>query len=88
MYSLEVINAMNEKAVKEQKKEEKEEWFGEVRWSKDDLADALEVKGYPVTEENVNKLLDMVDDHWFTDYMIQAGWEYIYEQINNIDLEG
>ena len=27
-----------------------EEWFGQVRWCKEDLEDALRSQGYPVTE--------------------------------------
>ena len=59
------------------------EWFGEVKWHKDDLANALECCDYPVTEDNINKLYELCNNHWFTDYMIQTGFEYMYEQIRN-----
>lgn len=59
------------------------EWFGEVKWSKEDLANALEVKGFPVTENNIAKLYEICNSHWFTDYMIEMGWQYIYSCIDN-----
>ena len=61
------------------------EWFGEVKWSREDLENALEVQGYPVTENNVKKLYNMVNNHWFTDYMIEAGWDYMYGYIGSGD---
>lgn len=61
--------------------EEEEEWFGQVRWCEDDLKAALEAQGYPVTENNIAKLYALCDRHWFTDRMIEAGWEYIYDNI-------
>ena len=61
----------------------KEEWFGQVRWCDEDLKNALEVQGYPVTENNIEKLRALCSHHWFTDYMIEAGWDYMY---NNIGL--
>lgn len=62
-----------------------EEWFGEVKWNKEDLVNALEVQCYPVTENNIKKLYDIVSNHWFTDYMIEMGWQYMYEQIGSGD---
>ena len=53
------------------------EWFGQVRWCEDDLITALEEMGYPATEENISRLYSMCDKHWFTDCMVEAGWEYI-----------
>ena len=63
----------------------KDEWFGTVRWNEDDLANALELHDYPATEENIAKLREMCDNHWFTDYMIELGWSYIYDKIDNFD---
>lgn len=57
------------------------EWFGVVRWCEDDLKNALEVVGYPVTENNISKLYAVCNSHWFTDHMIEAGWEYMYDNI-------
>ena len=67
--------------------EENEKWFGVVRWCSEDIADALKENSIPVTPENVAKLLNAVDTHHFTDYMISAGWDFIYEMINNVDFE-
>ena len=57
------------------------EWFGIVRWCDEDIESALEDQGFEPTEENVAKLHNLVDNHWFEDMMIEAGWNYIYEQI-------
>lgn len=56
-------------------------WFGYVRWNIDDLKVALEDKGIPATEENISRLYDLCSNHFFTDYMIAAGWDYIYGKI-------
>lgn len=61
------------------------EWFGEVKWCKEDLENALEVRGYPVTNYNVERLYNLCNSHWFTDYMIEMGWEYMYDHIGNDD---
>lgn len=58
-----------------------ERWFGEVKWNKEDLANALEVQGCPVTENNIEKLYGFINNHWFTDYMIEMGWQYMYDHI-------
>ena len=62
-----------------------DEWFGQVRWCKEDLEEALRQRGYPVTENNVNKLYQHCNNHWFTDQMIEAGWEFIYSMIGYED---
>lgn len=64
----------------------KEEWFGIVRWCEEDLKVALENRGLPATEENIAKLRNRLDDHWFTDHMIEAGWDYIYSCITDNDV--
>ena len=61
------------------------EWFGEVKWHEDDLKNALEMMDYPVTENNVKKLYDVCNSHWFTDYIIEQGFEYMYSHIGNDD---
>ena len=57
------------------------EWFGEVRWCNADLEAALNDKGYPLTENNIAKLRAKCESHWFTDHLIEAGWDYIDSQI-------
>lgn len=59
------------------------EWFGQVRWCEEDIKSALEENGYPATENNIARLYSLCNTHWFTDHMIEAGWEYIHEQIGN-----
>ena len=63
----------------------RKEWFGEVRWCEEDLINALEVQGYPVTENNIAKLYAACNSHWFTDFMVERGWEYMYDTIGNDD---
>lgn len=65
----------------EQHKISDNEWFGQVRWCNEDLEEALDNNGYPVTEKNVSKLRRECDSHWFTDHMIEAGWDYINAQV-------
>lgn len=62
-----------------------EEYFGQVRWHEEDLKEALRFQGYPVTENNVAKLREICNRHWFTDHMIEAGWEFMYGNIGNGD---
>ncbi len=69
----------------EQDKINDEEWFGQVRWCDEDLENALEVQGYSVTKKNIEKLRALCNNHWFTDYMIEAGWNYMYGNIGNGD---
>ena len=57
------------------------EWFGEVKWCEEDLKCALENKNYPITKNNVAKLYAFCNSHWFTDYMIEAGFNYMYSVI-------
>lgn len=58
-----------------------EKWFGQVRWCEDDLKMALEDQGYPATENNIAKLYEICQSHWFTDHMIEVGWQYMYDNI-------
>lgn len=66
-------------------KETQDKWFGQVRWHNDDLASALEDKGIAATEENIAKLRSRLDNHWFTDHMVAAGWDYIHNCIKNLE---
>jgi hypothetical protein len=65
--------------------EDDDEWFGKVRWCEEDLEEALKEQGYPVTENNVSKLRSLCEHHFFTDCMIERGWDYIYDQIGEGD---
>lgn len=60
-------------------------YFGEVRWCKEDLEVALKNKGLPVTENNLSRLYVICSHHWFRDYTIEAGWEFINNNIDNYD---
>ena len=62
---------------------EGDKWFGEVHWCEEDLVNALEVQGYPATENNIAKLSMACEHHSFVDCMIEAGWEFMYNTIGN-----
>lgn len=63
-------------------------WFGVVRWCEEDLKNALENNGYPVTDDNVDELLVQLEHHSFTDCMIAAGWDFIDYTISQLAFEG
>lgn len=67
------------------KLEDDDDWFGKVRWCEEDLESALKKKGYPITDNNVSKLRSMCEHHFFTDCMIERGWDYIEDQIGGGD---
>ena len=57
--------------------------FGVVTWNIEDIKNALEVQGYPITDNNVEKLYILCQHHSFVDCMIEAGWEFMYNNIGN-----
>lgn len=61
---------------------DKEKWFGIVRWCDDDIRDALKEGGYEVTDENVEKIKNLLKHHSFTDMMIETGWDVINQTIS------
>ena len=62
----------------------KEEYFGKIRWCKNDIADALDMRNYPMTKNNIDIIYDaLTNNHSFVDHMIESGWDYIYSQIDN-----
>lgn len=63
----------------------KSEWFGVVRWCDEDLENALEEKGLKVTKKKIAQLRKKLEHHSFTDYMIGAGWDYIYSAIDYLE---
>ena len=63
----------------------KKKWFGKVKWCEEDLKNALEVQDIPVTKNNIAKLRSICESDEFTEYQIQAGWEYMYGKIGNGD---
>lgn len=79
---LEVIHSLQTEISKLKAGHDDPEWFGKVRWCEEDLVGALKDKEYPVTENNVKKLYDQCSSHWFIDYMVEAGWDYIYSCID------
>jgi hypothetical protein len=64
--------------------EEPENWFGMVRWCDADLENALEVAGFEPTAARVGLLRSRLEDHSFTDVMIECGWDVIYQAIAEV----
>lgn len=60
-----------------------ENTFGIVTWNIEDIKNALEVQGYPITDNNVAKVYNLCQHHSFVDCMIAAGWEFMYNNIGN-----
>ena len=61
--------------------QQEEDWFGIVRWCDKDIANALEENGHEANDENISKVRNGLETHWFTDSMIGAGWDYINDVI-------
>ena len=65
------------------------EFFGIVRWCEEDIEDALSRFGYNPTPEMVAIIRNCCNHHFFTDYMIEAGWHmiegYISENGDRLD---
>ena len=61
------------------------EWFGVVRWCEGDLKAALQERGYPVTENNIAKLYGICSHHSFEDCMVDAGWNFMCNNIGYDD---
>ena len=62
-------------------------YFGVVRWCAEDVADAIETQGFEPTEENVKTVMSELNEMALTAVMIQAGWDYLYNLVNE-ELEG
>lgn len=61
-------------------------YFGIVKWTNADLAEALEENNIPATEENIATLRDECENnHHFTEPMIAAGWDTINNYIMYLD---
>lgn len=59
--------------------------FAHVWWSKVDLEQALLENEIQNTPENIEALLDLVSEDELTGKMIQAGWEYIYDKVSELE---
>ena len=58
--------------------------FGTVRWYDEDIRNALERADIEPTAENVAKIRDKCSHHFFTDCMIETGWNCIDAYIAEI----
>ncbi|GEM_PF-2912367 len=56
--------------------------FGEVSWCGEDVAHALEEKGFAVTAENIEKVIDHCGK--ISDSAMEPGWAYIGEAIHDV----
>lgn len=64
-----------------------EDWWGIVRWCDEDVENALELGEIEPTKENVAKVRNMIERH-ITDFMIECGWEMIYDAIDSLVCTG
>lgn len=64
------------------------EYFGVVRWCDEDIIAALNESGIPADENNVARVISLLQHHSFTDVMIERGWDHIYTTIDNLKNEG
>ena len=55
--------------------------FGKVLWADEDLRNALDLQGYPQTENNIALLRSACEKSGFVEAQIAAGWDHIYTQI-------
>lgn len=63
------------------------EWFGVVRWCNDDIHDRLLDNDLPTTPEAIALIRRECEHHFFTDYMIDAGWHMIDSYIREHEEE-
>lgn len=59
------------------------ELFGAVRWCEADIENALEVCGVSPSAAAVSAVRRFCESHWFTDQMIEIGWDVMYDYIND-----
>lgn len=63
--------------------------FASILWKHDDIRKALEDKGFPPTDENVEKVLeDLCLQKDIESNGIEAGWDVIYSRIYDIGASG
>ena len=55
--------------------------FAEVSWCDADIENALDVHGFPITEDNINAVLCHIVEEELVEKMIEAGWNYIYDRL-------
>lgn len=65
---------------------EDEGYFWIVMWSDEDLAAALEYKLVEPTKENIEILKGLVWGNKLREFMIERGWDYLYELVDNSGL--
>lgn len=58
--------------------------FGVVSWCDDDIIEGLQARHKAVTEEHIAAVRSELEKHWFTDAMIEAGWQYMYATISDL----
>ncbi len=64
------------------------EYFGEVRWTEEDVREALERCGVQPTDENVSRVVGFCESHHFTDRLIELGWDVMSQYIEDNICEG
>lgn len=78
-----VVERIQKDAISQYERQNSEKWFGEVRWCDEDIRGELELLDVDSTDENVERVRDLCSRHWFTDRMIEAGFEAIDEAVKS-----
>jgi len=61
----------------------KDEWYAVTRWCDEDIAINLRGMGFADTPENIKRIRDDVDTHWFTDLLVERGLDAVEDIIRN-----
>lgn len=59
-----------------------QEYFGIVRWCREDIVGKMKEKHIETTEERVAQVINQLSHHSFTDMMIETGWDVIEQVID------
>ena len=62
---------------------ESERFFGMTLWCEEDIENALEVCDVRPTADAVSAVRRFCESHWFTDRMVEMGWDVMYDYIND-----
>ena len=81
-FDVDGIRTENEAEIAADEAEEKDEWFGIVRWHEDDIREALLNCGFEPTEEAIRCIRSKAEHHFFKDSMIETGCNLLYAYID------
>lgn len=74
-----------EKTSNSENEDEDDEWFGRVRWHRQDVESRIFEMGYESSPENVSKVCDSLKNgHYLEDCMVERGWDCIENVISDL----